>query len=432
MAGISFSKKERRTVIFAVTLGNLLEWYEIYLYVYWAPIIAELFFQGPSYMMNLAYTFMIFGMGFLARPLGGIFFGRLGDRIGRKKSLLLSLLIMIFPTFITGFLPTCQRIGCFAPMILALMRILQAFPAGGEIPGTMCYLYESSLSPTRKYMCSWGAVGYQLGILISTIECYLLEKFMDPVDLVNWGWRFSFIVGGCIGFLGLFLRYKLHETPLYQEMHDHEKVVRESISRVLYKYRKGILMGVLYCALNSSAFYFLSVNMPVYFVKLAGAHYTDSLLVTAFILLYCTIPLPFIGKLANKYDVRKILLYATGVSLVTLAPLYISITHEMVILLSICVLVFGLCLTIVTAMIAFILCDLFPTYARFTCVGTSFNVADAVIGGFTPFVSLLLLNYTGNQASFCWILLFFGALSMTSYYFMKEKHHRVHHLNDGG
>ncbi len=428
--GISFSKKERRMVIFAVTLGNFLEWYEIYLYVYWAPIIARLFFEFSSYMTSLIFTYIIFGLGFLARPIGGIFFGRLGDVIGRKKSLVLSLIIMIFPTFITGLLPTCEKVGCIAPIILALMRILQAFPAGGEIPGTMCYLYESSLSNTRKYMCSWGAVGYQLGIFVSTIECYLLEKFMDPISLINWGWRLSFILGGCVGFLGLFLRYKLHETPLYQEMHDHEKVVKESVWRVIYKHRKAILTGVLYCALNSSAFYFISVTLPVYFIKLSQARYTDSLLVTAFILLFCTIPLPFIGKFANNHDVRKILLWATAFSLVLLFPLYYSIEYQKIVLFGASVLLFSLCLTIITAMIAYILCDLFPTYVRFTCVGVSFNVADAIIGGFTPSLSLILLNYTGKEGSFCWVLFICGILSMISYYFMKGRYHRNHHSHE--
>src|SRR5579872_3886843 len=132
---LDFSKKEKATVIFAVTFGNLLEWYEIYLYVYWAPIISKIFFKPNSDLVNLTNTFLVFAIGFLARPLGGIFFGRLGDRIGRKKALILSLLMMTVPTFVTGLLPTYAQIGLFAPLILIVMRILQSFPAGGELPG---------------------------------------------------------------------------------------------------------------------------------------------------------------------------------------------------------------------------------------------------------------------------------------------------------
>jgi MHS family proline/betaine transporter-like MFS transporter len=171
----------------AVTIGNLLEWYEIYLYVYWAPIIAKLFFIFESANTNLIFTYLIFALGFLARPLGGLFFGRLGDRIGRKKAMVLSIMMMIFPTFVTGLLPTCSQVGCFAPFILAIMRILQAFPAGGELPGAFCYLYESSQPENRRYLSSFRGYGYQIGILISTIECFLLEKYLSPEDLMTWG-----------------------------------------------------------------------------------------------------------------------------------------------------------------------------------------------------------------------------------------------------
>ena len=145
------TQKTQKWVIFAVTIGNFLEWYEIYLYVYWAPILSKLFFVSDD-VTSLMDLFAIFGVGFLARPIGGLFFGRLGDWVGRRKALILSILMMIIPTFFTGLMPTRAQVGIAAPILLTIMRICQSFPAGGELPGAFCYLYEIAPPQKRKFV----------------------------------------------------------------------------------------------------------------------------------------------------------------------------------------------------------------------------------------------------------------------------------------
>jgi len=426
LSSIDFSKKEKRTIILAVTIGNLLEWYEIYLYVYWSPIIAQLFFKADSQFDNLTNTFLIFAVGFLSRPFGGIFFGRLGDLIGRKKSLVLSIGVMTIPTFVTGFLPTYAQIGFFAPVILGLMRILQSFPAGGEIPGAFCYLYESSRHEKRRYLCSWGAVGYQLGILLSTIECFCLEKFLSHEALITWGWRVSFLIGGLIGLFGLLLRYQLHETPLYQEMTTHEKIVKEPIWQVLSSHKKGIFKGILFCALNSSSFYLLSVNFPVYFQKLIGTNYSNSLIITIIFLLLITIPLPFFGMLADKYSNKNMLIFSTIGIILLLYPLSLAINSTSLFFIITVIFLFSIFFTCLSALIPYIMPNLFPIRVRFTCVAVSFNIVDAVIGGFAPVIALYLYHYTGDHSSIIWFLLFTSFLSLIGYLLIKEKKTVIH------
>jgi len=429
---MDFSRKEKRTVLFAVTIGNLLEWYEIYLYVYWAPILAELFFDSESELINLTNTFLIFAIGFLARPIGGIFFGRLGDRIGRRKSMILSVLIMTIPTFVTGLLPTHAQVGIFAPLILVVMRILQAFPAGGELPGAICYLYESSGLDKRRYLSSWASVGYQMGILISTIECYLLEKFLTPEDLISWGWRVSFLLGGIIGLCGLCLRYRLHETTLYQEMMTHETIVAEPILKVLNKYKKGILIGILFCVLNSSEFYLLTVNIPNYLGQLLGTSYKDNFVITSLLVLWITIPLPFFGMLADKYSNKKMAIGSVIGTILLLYPLYYAITSSSWLILIITIILIAFFFTCISALLPYLLANLFPTRVRFTCVGLSFNTVDAIVGGFTPVIVLYLTHYTGNSAAFCWLLLFCAFISCGSYLLIKkEKHVNADHTIKG-
>lgn len=417
-----FSKKQRVTAVIAVTIGNFLEWYEIFLFVYWAPIISKLFFKPTTEYSGLIYTFFLFALGFLARPLGGIFFGRLGDLVGRRKSLLLSVLVMIVPTFITGFLPTYAQIGIFAPVILAFMRIFQAFPAGGELPGAACYLYESAPWQSRRYLCSWTSWGYQLGILASTLECYLLERFLSPEDLITWGWRASFLAGGLIGLLGLCLRYQLHETPLYKEMETHEKVVKEPILQVLQKHRKPMVKGFLYCALNSSAFYFLTVNFPIYLGNILNTQYRINLVISMFMIILITVPLPLFGKLGDCVNNKKMLMGSTIGIFLSLYPLYLAINSHSTVWMVVMMIIFGLLVTSLSALIPYILVDLFPTRDRFTCSALSFNLADAIIGGFTPMVTFFLLQHTQNQGSVVWILLFGAILSFSGYLFVKDHH----------
>lgn len=420
------SVKGKITVIIAISLGNLLEWYEIYLYVYWAPTFAKIFFGSTSNLTNLTHTYLIFALGFLARPLGGLFFGRIGDRLGRKKSMILSVIIMTFPTIIIGLLPTYAQIGYFAPIILAIMRFLQAFPAGGEIPGGGCYLYESSEPHKRKFMCSWGAVGFQLGVLISILECYAMERILTPEELMAWGWRLSFLFGGLIGFCSLYLRHKLHETPLFQEAKTQGKVIQANLFQVLNKYKKTICMGVAFSLLNSASFYWLSINFSTYFMSIFGISYKNNLIITSILLLFITIPLPFFGMLADRWDTRKMLIYATMGSVLLLYPLSLAINHSSLIGMTITISVFCLLFASTSSLIPYVMADIFPTYVRFTCSALSFNLVDVLIGGFTPTISLLLLNYTGDKTSFCWFLLLCGVISLITFYKM-PKTKFIHH-----
>jgi MFS transporter, MHS family, proline/betaine transporter len=416
-----FSKKAQRRVIFAVTFGNILEWYEIYLYIYWAPIIANLFFRFDSDLINLTNTLLLFAMGFLIRPLGGVFFGRLGDRIGRKKSFILSIVVMTFPTFCMGLIPTYAQIGILAPVFLALMRVLQSFPAGGELPGAFCYLYESAGPTNRRYMTSWGAIGNQIGIIISMIECFLLERYLSHEDLITWGWRISFFVGGLIGLCGFYLRYKLHETPLFEEMARHSKITRRPILEVLKEYKSGIGMGILICALDAAAFYALSILFPVYFEKVLGTTYSQNLMITVALLVLTTIPLPLFGWLGDKLNNKTMLITSTVGIIVLLYPLYLSLNAPSLIFTGIIAIVFTLCFTCLTALIPYLLSDLFPTRVRYTCVGLSFNLVDGVIGGLSPVIGLYLLHFTGNPGSFCWVLLICALMSLYAYLKIKRK-----------
>lgn len=417
----ALSKKEQWTVITAVTVGTTLEWYEIYLYVYWAPIISKLFFPKNPYVENLTDVFLIFGLGFLARPLGGIFFGRIGDLIGRKKSLILSIVAMTFPTFIMGLLPTYQQIGILAPILLAIMRLMQAFPAAGETPGAACFLYESGSTHNRRFISSWAAVGNQIGVILSMLECYFLEHLLDPESIISWGWRFSFMVGGLIGLFGLYLRHKLHETPVFKSLKSHHQITKSKTTEVLFSNRNKITKSILFCALDASAFYLLSVLFPVYFGEALGSNYSTNLIIGILIIALSTLPLPLFGALGDKFSNKKMLIFSSlGIALITL-PLYTSIINNQISYMLFFSILFIILTSCITALLPYALCSLFETPFRFTCFGFGFNIADGIIGGFSPAIALFLLNLTGNKVSFVWIILTCALISLCSFFTINEK-----------
>ncbi len=408
-------------VIFAVTFGGILEWYEIYLYIFWAPAISKLFFDNVSESVNLLNTISLFTIGFFFRPLGGMVFGRLGDRLGRKRAFILSILVMTIPTFLIGVLPVYQQIGILSPIFLAILRILQTFPAGGEYPGAFCYLYENANAKNRKFMTSFGAAGNQIGIALSALECILLKIFLPEEIYMEWGWRISFIVGGFIGLMGLYLRYKLHETHLFQELVIHHGIVKKSIWDVIVVNWKKITHGFLFSFIDTVAFYILSIIFPIYFNTVLGTTDSENHWMIIFLMALTTIPLPFFGYLGDLFSVKKLMIGSTIGILLILYPLFITLNNPSPVLTGVIGLIFLLCLTCITALLPFLMCSLFSTSVRYTCMGLSFNLADGILGGISPVLAVLLLQYVGLPGSVFWMLLTAAFVSLFSFMKIIEK-----------
>lgn len=401
------SRKEYATIL-AMSCGSILEWYEVFLYVYWSPVISKLFFGSNSESMNLLNSLFIFLVGFWARPIGGVLFGRIGDLMGRKYSLILSIVILIFPTFITGLLPTYEQIGIFAPISFAILRFLQVLPSGGELPGSFCYLYEWASPKRKRYMMSWGAVGSQVGIAISFIESKFVESILSPGDLLNWGWRISFIFGSFIALLGFFLRTRLHETPSYQEMERRHNKSKKSIFQIIADYYRAIGMGIVLCLLTSSGFYILCVTFPVYVSSVFNIG-QNSLLAGLGVLLLGSIFIPFFGFLGDRFSNKKILIGSTVSIILLLYPLFFTTAHLYKTSSAILLIAFIVCLSALMALMPYRFAVLFPTPVRFTGVGISFNIVDGVLGS----LSTVLASYFMNQFDSlfpCYFILFLCAI----------------------
>ncbi len=419
MALIQATRPQFR-VIMAVTFGNILEWFEIYLYAYWAPYLSRVFFDFHSDLANLISMFVIFGAGFLARPFGAIFFGRLGDRIGRRRAFTLSITLLTIPTFLIGFLPTYAQVGVLSPILLAIMRILQSFPSAGEAPGAFCYLYEYADASNKKFMTSWGAYGNQVGAILAVVECFLMKKFMPESFLLTWGWRISFWTGGLLGLFGIYLRHQLDETPSFKKVQELHEIAKSTLTRVLNSQWRNILLGTGFGVIDAATFYLVASYIPAYFNEALGLGAWADVSVTLFILILTTVLLPVFGRLGDRYNAKNMMIASTLMIIGLLYPMYVTINHTNLFWIGLIGVLFLIPITCIIALLPYFLTNLFTTTCRFTCVGVSLNLADGIIGGFTPAIALMLFHMTGNQAAFCWYILVCALISLVSYFYIKE------------
>jgi Major Facilitator Superfamily. len=413
--------KHQAHVILAVTFGNILEWFEIYSYAYLAPVLSRLFFNFDSSLSNLISAFIIFGSGFLTRPFGAVIFGRLGDLIGRKKAFIGSILTMTIPTFLMGCLPTYQTAGMYAPIMLCLLRLFQSIPSAGEAPGTFCFLYENASENNKKFMTSWGAFGNQIGAILGVIQVFLIDQLMSDEFIMTWGWRISFWSGGIIGLFGVYLRGKLQETPTFQKMKFSHKLDRETLLEVIRKHKNKIGIGAAFCAINASTFYLIATYIPAYFNQTLGLGNFGNSIISLTILILLTILLPFFGVLGEKVSNKMLLIWSCILIIVLLIPIYFGVVNGNFFLMVVSGFLYIIPIACMTALLVYRITDLFPPAVRYTGVGLAFNLSDGIIGGFTPAISLILLEYTKNQAGFCLFILLCAVVSLASYLTIKEK-----------
>lgn len=408
-------------MLLSVTIGSILEWYEIYLYIYWAPILSKLFFPEHSPISALIHTLVIFAVGFLGRPIGGLIFGRIGDLKGRKTSLIRSIFLILFPTFFMGVLPSHESIGISSPILFGILRFLQSLPAGGELPGAFCFLFESAHKERRRYLTSWAGVGGQIGVIISMIECFYLEKFLSPEALILWGWRVSFILGGAIGLFGLLLRYHLHETPVFKEIETKQELTRKTIPSILWNYKQKILIGIGFGLLNSVGYYIISILFPIYFSQILSVSYQNNLMYSLILMFLITAPIPFVGYLGDRWDNKKFLLSSTLICIGLLYPIYRLSEAGASLWLSILGVLFVLNFSVFLGLIPYRFASLFPAAVRVTCVGFSFNIVDGVIGGFIPVMALFLVKHFQSISPFYWILLGCAFVSFLAFLTIREE-----------
>lgn len=411
----------KRTIA-GTAIGNFTEWYDFGVYSYIVPILSAVFFPG-SKMADIA-TFAGLAISFLVRPLGGIFWGFLGDRIGRKSVLAMTVLLMAAGTFALGVLPSYAAIGIAAPILLFTARAVQGVSTGGEYVGAMTFLVEHSPDRQRGHLTSFLPVGTLTGYVFGSLLVIGLQATLSHDQMVSWGWRVPFLLAAPLGIAGLYLRLRLEETPAYEEQQEKEgkselkgrELWRET---VVAQRRPLLICAGLVLSFNVTN-YMLTGYMPTYFSEKLSIDSNTGLTVITVIMVIIAAVVTFLGKLSDKVG-RKPLMYA-GAGLLTLAsvPAFWLILQGGVAATFLGSLAVGAMLVCFMSTEPSTLPTLFPTKVRYGATSIGYNISVSLFGGTTPLIAAALVDGTGNLMMPAYILVVAGVVGLVSVWFTPE------------
>lgn len=396
-------KNSIRKVVFASLIGTAIEWYDFFLYGSAAALVfGPLFFPSDEPATGVLLAFGTYAVGFVARPVGGIIFGHYGDRVSRKKMLVISLLLMGAATFAIGLLPTYGSIGFAAPLLLVFCRLLQGFAVGGEWGGAVLMAAEHGDDRHRGFWSSWVQAGVPLGNLLSAIVLWILAAVQSDADFNSWGWRVPFLLSAALVLTGLWVRMSIEESPVFAEAKEQQQAAgktRAPILEVLFKYPKEVAVAMGMRLAENIAYYVFTIVVITYMVTYQGMRKDAAIAgvlvgsVSQFILT------PLVGALSDKVGRRPLyLIGAAGTGLWGFAffPL-VDTRNDGLIMVAIVV---GLvCTTLMYAPQAAFFSELFGTSVRYSGASLGYQLASVFAGGLAPLISVALLGSVDQKNS---------------------------------
>ncbi|WP_179404190.1 MFS transporter [Burkholderia guangdongensis] len=398
-----------RRIIFAASIGNALEWFDLIVYGFFAVTIAKLFFPSTNHVTSLLLTLGTFGLSYLIRPLGGFVLGAYADRAGRKASLLLSIGLMMVGTVLIAAMPTYASIGVLAPLGIMLSRLIQGFSAGGEFASSTAFLVEHA--PARRgFMASWQFASQGLTTLLASGFGVLLTSTLSPAQIELWGWRVPFLFGLSIGPIGLYIRRYVDEGAEFHTQARSSAPVRELFAT--QKLRVLLATGVLAI---STAGQYLVLYMPTYAIKQLGLPASAGFaatLVTGAILMVVT---PFVGHWSDRAGRIPLMTGSALLTLVTIWPTFALLTRYPSFAAMLAALVWiGVLKAMYSGALPALMAELFPAQTRATGLAVGYNAGVTLFGGFSPFMITWLIATTGNRLSPAFYLIGCAVLSLVA------------------
>lgn len=402
------------TVIGASSAGTLIEWYDFYIFGSLATIISTQFFPQGNEVVNLLLTLATFATGFVVRPFGALFFGRIGDLVGRKYTFLVTLLIMGFSTTAIGLLPNYATIGILAPILLLILRLLQGLALGGEYGGAATYVAEHSPEGQRGFYTSFIQTTATLGLFVSLGVVLATRSTVGEIDFALWGWRIPFLLSIILVGLSVFIRRKLHESPVFQEMKASGKgstsPLRDSFMNPVN--RRMVIIALLGATAGQGVVWYTGQFYALYYLQtVLKVHFVTANYIIAIALLLATPFFVFWGWMSDKIGRKKIMMSGCLIAALSYIPIYQAMVHysgynpadpnnplgppnEAMLVLLVFIQVFFV--TMVYGPIAAFLVELFPTSIRYTSMSLPYHIGNGVFGGIVPLMGTYLVSRTGN------------------------------------
>jgi MHS family proline/betaine transporter-like MFS transporter len=408
----------------AGAIGNVLEWYDFGLFGFFAPIISREFFPSETNLASLLGTYGVFATGFLMRPLGGVLFGYIGDRVGRKRALELSVLLMAVSTALMGILPGHASLGLAAPLFLTLLRLLQGLSVGGEYIGSMSFLVEHAPPERRAFVGSWSSFSVVLGSLLGSGIASLFLGLLSAADLAAWGWRIPFLGGILLGVVGLWLRRGVEETPSFQKLRDAGKLAANPVTEAVRHNPGAIATTLGLTGLMSVGFYLPFVWLPTWLAQINKPALPESQALTANTLALVELLLltPLSAVISDRVG-RKPMFLASALGYALLSyPLFLMMTGGTFGRALLGGLAFAACSGIYSGCMAATMVELFPTRTRYTGIAIGYNVGQAILGGTAPWVATALIELTDNVVSPAFYLTISATVAGVASLFIPARH----------
>ncbi|PZL89906.1 metabolite-proton symporter [Pantoea sp. ARC270] len=419
------SSPRRKRALIAGSVGNFIEWYEFAVYGFLATLIAENFFrlQGESALTGILLTYASFAIAFFFRPLGAVLFGRMGDRIGRKPTLIFVLIMMTLATAAIGLVPTYAQLGVLAPLIITGLRILQGLFAGGEYGGAVSLMTEFAPPGRRGLYGAWQSFTVALGLLAGAAIVALLSRLLTPEEMQSWGWRIPFFVALPLGGIALWLRAGMEETPAFirQQAQPREKVTA-SLSDTL----KTILLGICRLMVWSAAGYTWLVIMPTYLQASLHTGFNEALLIAVISNLGFAVTIIPAGMLSDRIGRRTVMVSAAILLLVLSLPLLNLLQAENTAtgLKGLVVFIAGGVVGLLAGPGPAMLSEMFPTRVRYTGLGLAYSLSNALFSGCAGLIITGLIKETGNPDIPAWYVMATALVSIVALMTLNKDDHK--------
>lgn len=393
------------------SLGGILEFYDFIIVFFFAKIISQHFFPaGIGEFWAMLNTYGTFAAGYLARPLGGVVMAHFGDKFGRKNMFMLSIALMVIPTFSLAVIPTYETIGYAAPLFLILVRICQGIAIGGELPGAWVFIHEHAPAGHKNAFVGFLTGCVTGGILLGSFVALLMNFIYTPAELSDWAWRVPFVIGGVFGLLSIYLRRFLQETPVFKKMRESKALAKFPLEEVVKTSRFGIWISMFITWVLTGCIVVFILLMPGFVGGVLGFSPFET---TYFQMggLVCIVSSCWLtGRLADKHNPSTLcILFSAGFAVSSVA--FFSLLYTAVPVVSEVVLAyFATCFFAgIMNFCPIFMCDVFPARIRFSGISFAYNIAYALSGAFTPQLSFALHAYAKTHPDTL------GAMGLSAY-----------------